>query len=207
MAGGLCENAGGSSSGTMNDEDSKAGLRNKISAALKNLPREKRQTDSDKLRSSLKRETFFRQARSILFFASLPEEVDLWPLLEETINSGKVVALPCFDTDRRIYHSRRVRDVQVEILSGQFGIREPIAGCIAVPLDDLDLILVPGVAFDARGRRLGRGHGYYDRLLERFRGKKVGIAFDEQIVESVPWGNLDINMDFILTPTRLIGAV
>ncbi len=188
----------------MTGQNSKADWRRKISTALKNLPRKKRRTDSEKLRARLKEQNFFRAARSVLFFAPLPEEVDLWPLLEETINSGKVVALPCFDADKEIYTSRRVKNVHVEILSGQFGIREPSVGCVEMAPGDLDLVLVPGVAFDLNGRRLGRGKGYYDRLLENFTGKKVGIAFDEQIVEAVPSESLDVRMNYILTPTRAV---
>ena len=188
----------------MTGQNSKADWRRKISTALKNLPRKKRRTDSEKLRARLKEQDFFRAARSVLFFAPLPEEVDLWPLLEETINSGKVVALPCFDADKEIYTSRRVKNVHVEILSGQFGIREPSVGCVEMAPGDLDLVLVPGVAFDLNGRRLGRGKGYYDRLLENFTGKKVGIAFDEQIVEAVPSESLDVRMNYILTPTRAV---
>jgi 5-formyltetrahydrofolate cyclo-ligase len=66
------------------------------------------------------------------------------------------------------------------------------------------LILVPGVAFDLRGGRLGRGRSYYDRLLTEIQGIKCGVAFDEQIVETVPAGSLDVRMDFVLTPTRCV---
>jgi 5-formyltetrahydrofolate cyclo-ligase len=188
----------------MNDQNSKAGLRKQISAALKKLPPGKRRSDSATLCEKLKEQSFFQSANSILFFAPLPEEVDLWPLLEETIHGGKIVALPCFDADSQIYKSRRVKNLHVEILSGQFGIREPATGCIEIPLDDLDVILVPGIAFDLRGHRLGRGKGFYDRLLENFRGLKIGIAFDEQIVKHIPAEGHDVKMDFILTPTRCV---
>jgi len=75
------------------------------------------------------------------------------------------------------------------------GIREPATGCIEIPPDDLDLVLVPGVAFDLHGNRLGRGKGFYDRLLQNFRGTKCGIAFDEQIVEKIPAEKTDVRMD------------
>jgi len=71
-------------------------------------------------------------------------------------------------------------------------------------LGRLDLILVPGVAFDLRGRRLGRGRGFYDRLLLETGGVKCGIAFDEQIAGEVPTGKYDLQMNFILTPTRCV---
>ncbi|HEY1661094.1 MAG TPA: 5-formyltetrahydrofolate cyclo-ligase [Verrucomicrobiae bacterium] len=180
----------------------KAELRKQISANLKKLSPGQREIDSQKICARLKEHIVFQEAQSVLLFAPLAQEVDIWPLVEEAVNSSKVVALPCFDADRGVYQSRRVKNLPVEILSGQFGIREPSIACLEMPLDDLDLVLVPGVAFDLQGNRLGRGKGFYDRLLENFRGKKIGIAFDEQMVDAVPAGKLDVRMDLVLTPTR-----
>ncbi|MGH7950426.1 MAG: 5-formyltetrahydrofolate cyclo-ligase [Limisphaerales bacterium] len=185
-----------------NKHELKIELRSKISAALENFSPEKRESDSQKLCRKLRKQSFFQNAASVLFFAPLPNEVDLWPLLEKTLAGGKVAVLPCFDSDKRFYTSRQVKNLRVEILSGQFGIREPSAGCVEIPTDDLDLILVPGIAFDLRGNRLGRGKGFYDRLLEKVRGAKCGIAFDEQIVNEIKIEPHDMRMDFILTPTR-----
>jgi 5-formyltetrahydrofolate cyclo-ligase len=184
--------------------DEKSRLRKEISAKVKAIAIEKRTSDSKKLCVNLKSQLFFRNASSILFFASLSEEPDLWPLLNDVLATDKMIALPCFDTDNQIYHPRRVADIHVEILSGQYGIREPAPTCVALPLEDLDLVLVPGVAFDAHGHRLGRGKGFYDRMLENFSGKKIGIAFDEQIVEAVPAEKNDVKMDLIVTPTRCL---
>lgn len=185
-------------------QELKATLRSKIKAAVKNLSAEKRKVDSEKLCLRLKEEPFFKNAQSILFFAPMPEEPDLWPLLNEVLAGKKMVALPCFDSDNQSYVPRHVKDIHVEILSGKFGIREPATDCMAIPLDDLDLVLVPGVAFGADGHRLGRGKGFYDRLLQDFTRKKIGIAFDEQIVGAIPLEQNDVPMDLILTPTRCL---
>ncbi|MGH7940783.1 MAG: 5-formyltetrahydrofolate cyclo-ligase [Limisphaerales bacterium] len=176
----------------------------KIRAIVKSLSLEKRQSDSEKLRAAMSADPLFQAARSILFFASIPEEPDLWPLISHALIEKKMVALPCFDADNQSYRPRRVSDLHVEILSGKFGIREPLETCVAIPVNDLDLVLVPGVAFGMDGHRLGRGKGYYDRLLQQFTGKKMGIAFDEQIVEIVPSAPNDVKMDVILTPTRCL---
>lgn len=191
----------------MNGQNSKADLRKEVCAALKKISPEKRKSDSEKLCANLREQKIFQDANAVLFFAPLPDEVDLWPLIEEAIHEKKIVALPCFDLDEQIYKSRRVKNLHVEILSGQFGIREPAENCVEIPLDDLDLALVPGVAFDLRGNRLGRGKGFYDRLLQNFRGKKIGIAFEEQIVEAVPADENDVRMDLILTPARCLEIV
>ncbi|HTG44362.1 MAG TPA: 5-formyltetrahydrofolate cyclo-ligase, partial [Verrucomicrobiae bacterium] len=73
---------------------------------------------------------------------------------------------------------------------------------LEAPLNRLDFVLVPGVAFDSTGRRLGRGRGFYDQLLAGVTGIKCGVALDEQIVEKLPTEAHDIAMDYILTPTR-----
>lgn len=200
------QSAGWTGKKFMNTENSgpKAELRSKVRAAVNNIPAEKRRTDSQKLCANLKAQKFFQDAGSILFFAPLPGEPDVWPLANETLAGNKLVALPCFDADNQTYQPRRVTDIHVEILSGKFGIREPAETCVAIPLDDLDLVLVPGVAFGWDGHRLGRGKGFYDRMLENFTGKKIGIAFDEQIVETIPAETNDVRMDFILTPTRCL---
>jgi len=184
----------------------KAKLRSEIRAVLKNLPREKRKADSEKLRARLREQPFFGSAGLILFFAPLPCEIDVWPLLEESLAAGKIVALPRFDPASQSYIAGRVQDLKEEIVTGRFHIREPAAGCVAIPPENLDLVLVPGVAFDWNGRRLGRGGGFYDRLLRNVRGEKIGIAFDEQIVEEIPAEPHDARMNFVLTPTRRAAA-
>lgn len=186
------------------DQKAKAELRSKIHAALKGFSTENRTSDSAKICANLRQQSFFQNTASVLFFAPLPEEPDLWPLLREVLVTKKLVALPCFDAENEAYVPRRIGDIHVEIISGKFGIREPAPTCVAIPLQDLDLVLVPGVAFDANGYRLGRGKGFYDRLLQNFAGRKIGIAFDDQIVDAVPANKNDVKMDLIITPTRCV---
>jgi 5-formyltetrahydrofolate cyclo-ligase len=179
----------------------KAELRAKIRDALKEISPAARTAASERLCAKLNEQSFFRSAASILFFAPLPDEINIWPLLEK-INREKTTALPCFDFNNQFYTSRQVKDLHAEIFSGQFGIREPIGNCVEIPSREIDLVLVPGIVFDLQGHRLGRGKGFYDRLLAEIRGVKCAIAFDEQIVEKIPVEPHDVRMDFILTPTR-----
>jgi len=134
----------------------------------------------------------------------MSNEVDVWPLLEEALNTGKTAALPRFDSADQSYVACRVQNLRSEIVTGEFGIREPAAKCAEIPLSKFDLVLVPGVAFDLRGYRLGRGRGFYDRLLAEVRGAKCGVAFDKQIASDVPAGMLDVQVNFILTATRCV---
>jgi 5-formyltetrahydrofolate cyclo-ligase len=184
--------------------EQKAALRKQIRAALQKNPPAARAVASGQVRAQLKEQAVWKNAESVLFFAPLPDEVDVWPLLEEALTTGKTAALPRFDPQGQNYVTCRVHDLRREIVAGQFGIREPGNGCGEIAPHSLDLILVPGVAFDLAGHRLGRGRGFYDRLLADARGIKCGMAFDEQIVEAIPVEPLDVRMDFILTPTRLV---
>ena len=89
-----------------------------------------------------------------------------------------------------------------DLSPGRFNVLEPKAGCPSVPLNQLDLVFVPGVAFDFNGRRLGRGKGFYDRLLAEVRGYKCGVAFEVQVIAAVPEEPHDVRVDSILTPAR-----
>jgi 5-formyltetrahydrofolate cyclo-ligase len=182
----------------------KAALRKEIRAALQKISPAARAAASAQLCARLKEQSFWKNAASVLFFAPLPDEANVWPLLEEMGAGEKVIALPRFDPADQSYAARRVQNPRSEIGIGPFGIREPRAGCAEIVLSRLDLILVPGVAFDLCGRRLGRGRGFYDRLLAEIGGVKCGIAFDEQIVNEVPADSRDVRMNFILTPTRCV---
>jgi 5-formyltetrahydrofolate cyclo-ligase len=147
-----------------------------------------------------------RSAGSILFFAPLAGEPDVWPLLEEALKQGKTVGLPWFDAAAGRYRARKVSRPGEEIVTGQFGVREPGADCAELALGEFHLVLVPGLAFDVAGNRLGRGRGYYDRLLREVRGIKCGICHDRQLVEAIPAEPHDLRVDFILTPDRCVRA-
>ena len=182
----------------------KAALRKRIHGALQKISPATRNAMSAQIRDRLKEQALWKNAGSVLFFAPLPVEPDIWPLLAEALAAGKTAALPRFDSASHGYVACRVQNLRNEIVTGQFGIREPGPRCVELPLNRLDLVLVPGVGFDLQGRRLGRGRGFYDRLLADVDGIKCGIAFDEQVVEEIPAGPQDIRLNVILTPTRFV---
>jgi 5-formyltetrahydrofolate cyclo-ligase len=182
----------------------KATLRKQIRASLQKISPAARETASAQARALLKEQSIWKNAASILFFAPVSNEVDVWPLLEEAINTGKTAALPRFDAADQSYVACHIQNLRSEIVTGEFGIREPAARCAEIPFGKFDLVIVPGVAFDLCGGRLGRGRGFYDRLLTEVRGIKCGVAFDGQIVDEIPVGTLDVQVDYILTATRCV---
>ena len=183
--------------------EAKRVLRDQVQAAVKRIPPGERVDASARARALLEAQVLWQTAQSVLFFAPLPEELDVWPLLAKALATGKRVALPRFVAATRSYEACWIL-TQKEVQVGHFGIREPRIHCARVASGELDLILVPGVAFDLCGRRLGRGKGYYDQLLGVMRGTTCGVTFEEQIVAEVPVGPHDVRLDYILTPTRWV---
>ncbi|HOX55457.1 MAG TPA: 5-formyltetrahydrofolate cyclo-ligase [Candidatus Paceibacterota bacterium] len=184
--------------------EAKLALRQQVGAALSQLTPAQRAAASALARARLAAQPAWQEAHSVLFFASLPEELDLWPLLTDALAAGKRVALPRFVAETKTYEARLIQDIGLDLQLGHFGIREPNRRCAPLESSRLDLILVPGVAFDTAGGRLGRGKGYYDQLLAVVRGKTCGVGFDQQLVDAIPVEPHDVRMDCVLTPARWI---
>jgi len=182
----------------------KAMLRRKVASEMGGLSPERRTAAAARARTLLQQQRVWQEARTVLLFAPLPEELDVWPLVGAALADGKQVALPRYAGASAEYIACWVREPQKEMELGHYGIREPNENCAIAPLLRLDFILVPGVAFDLHGRRLGRGRGHYDRVLAAARGTTCGVAFDEQIVREVPVEPHDVHLNCILTPTRWI---
>jgi len=185
-------------------DTAKVSLRQQVRERLKLMTKQQREAASLQICSRLRQQEIWNSASAILLFAPLPAEPDIWRLLDEALLAGKTVALPRFSAQTQSYSACLVQHLEADLQSGQFGIREPGVSCPEFPLNRLDLVLVPGVAFQSDGCRLGRGRGFYDRLLAAARGTKCGVAFDEQIVEAIPVGPLDVRLNCIITPTRWI---
>jgi 5-formyltetrahydrofolate cyclo-ligase len=185
-------------------QSSKRALRRQVLEVLKNLSPASQAEASAKARALLQGQPRWQQARSVLFFAPMPGELDVWPLMEAALLGGKGVALPRFVPAAGRYVACQVRDPGTDVCSGHFGIREPAAWCEQLEMSRFDLLLVPGVAFDLQGHRLGRGKGYYDQLLEHVRGTTCGVGFDEQMVLEIPVEPHDQRLNCILTPTRWV---
>jgi len=180
----------------------KSALRQQVKNLLAALKEPEKKAASKTAALLLEQQELWKQAATFLFYAPLPGEVDIWPLFEDSLRAGKRVFLPRHSDG--IYSACEVTNPAEELQMGRFGIREPIDTCPEIGLNRLDFVLVPGIAFDLHGRRLGRGKGYYDQLLADVRGRICGVAFDEQIVPEIPVEPHDILVNCILTPTRWI---
>jgi 5-formyltetrahydrofolate cyclo-ligase len=150
----------------------------------------------------------WKSAKRVLGYLALKDELDLSSLLKAALAEGKTVSLPRFVPETGTYQAATLPEKEgfATLSFGRFGILEPGPSAPMLPLNQLDFVLVPGVAFDASGKRLGRGKGFYDRLLAETNNTciKCGVALEEQIVAAIPAEAHDIAMNFILTPSRWI---
>jgi len=134
-----------------------------------------------------------------LVYGAMPDEVDAAPLIAALRARGVRIALPRVDGERLTLHWH---EEDAPLATGAFGLTEPVPEAPPADPAEIDLVIVPGVAFDAACNRLGMGAGYYDRLLaEMPRAVTVGVAFDEQVVDEVPCEPHDRPLDAVVTPS------
>ncbi len=183
-----------------NKHSLKSDLRAHIRARLENISEAVRAVESIELCERLQAQ--IPSAHTILFFAPLPDELDVWPMLEMSLALGTNCALPFFDAEKKTYGAKLLKNLATDIVIGKFGVREPAASCAEIALNQFDLVLVPGLAFDLSGNRLGRGQGFYDRILAEASGIKCGVAHNFQLLENLPTEAHDAKVDFIFTPSR-----
>ncbi|MCE5311563.1 MAG: 5-formyltetrahydrofolate cyclo-ligase, partial [Nitrospiraceae bacterium] len=136
----------------------------------------------------------FTNADVLLLYASFRSEADTWQIMAEWLRLGRRLLLPRVNTSGYL-DVHEVNDIR-DLATGSYGIKEPDKlKCRKSDVNGADFILVPGAAFDLSCNRIGYGKGYYDRLLKGRRAMAVGLAYDEQIVESLPIEPHDVVLD------------
>ena len=186
--------------------DEKARLRREIAAAFQRLPAGELEARGAAIRQRLALTEEFRRAGSFLLYASLPDEIDTAPLIDELLAAGKTVYLPVCRPGRAEIDIVPILSREADLVPGHFGILEPRPALAAAGPEDVDFVLVPGRAFDRRGNRLGRGRGYYDRFLARVgqQAVRAALALDFQLVAAVPAAEHDLPVDLIVTEREVI---
>ncbi len=148
----------------------------------------------------------FQKARTVLLFMPLPGEVDVRPLGHQALQAGACVCLTRADWSTKRLAPVPVDSLESGLMAGRYGILEPPAGTREIPISNLDLVLVPGLAFDTAGHRLGRGAGFYDRFLAdpNLRAVTCGVGFEAQLLDNVPIDQWDIPLQAVATERRLV---
>jgi len=144
----------------------------------------------------------FQSSKTVALYKAIGGEVNLEPLFKRCWSLNKRTVIPVFNATDRVYEMAEISSATT-FVTGNYGIQEPVNPEI-LDIRAIDLIAVPGVAFDLNGNRLGRGGGYYDRMLEPFSGSAAGICFDFQVLDKIPIDPHDRPVSFLVTETYSI---
>jgi 5-formyltetrahydrofolate cyclo-ligase len=146
------------------------------------------------------------RADCVLAYAPMPMEVDIEPLIEALLGCGVTVCVPRVDWEASTIVPVPIRDLIDDLSVIERGVRQPRDTLDAIDMARVDVVIAPAVGFDLAGGRLGRGGGFYDRVLgSRTRpGLVLGVGFEAQVVESIPMAGHDKRVDALATPARLV---
>ncbi|MEW6259614.1 MAG: 5-formyltetrahydrofolate cyclo-ligase [Thermodesulfobacteriota bacterium] len=174
---------------------------------LEAMPEAEVQARSRSITGKLYEFANFFEAQVVLLFIDRKYDIDMVPVMQHCIQNSKTVLLPVFDPPKHKARLFRVSNPRRELIKGLSGMIEPNpAKCKEIALDHVDVAILPGLAFDEKGGRLGYGEGRYDRLIARLpiTTRKVAVAFEDKIVAHVPMESHDRYVDIILTDKRTI---
>jgi 5-formyltetrahydrofolate cyclo-ligase len=172
---------------------SKSEIRTIIKERKSSVPLNELKTKSYGICLKLEQLEHFKNSKIIVSYWPLIKEVDITELNKKYC-IDKTILLPVI-IENNITLKQFTFENEMEI--GELGIKSPV-GKEFMDFDKIDLIIVPGIAFDAKGNRLGRGKGYYDRFLHKLRSYKIGICFDFQLFEQIPVDNHDYKVDEVI---------
>ena len=188
-------------------KERKSEIRRKTSARREGLSDEARAKKSQAIMACLFEFANFREARTILFYMNAGSEVATEAMIRKALEHEKFVALPWVDKTEGKIVPLKLDNFDGDVKPGYRGIREPIRQqCKAIPVENIDLAIIPGVAFDERGGRIGHGTGFYDKFIPSLdvTTRKVALAFECQIVSQIPMEPHDRYIDIIITEERII---
>ena len=174
-------------------------LRNECTKHKNHLTDEEIAFRSDLICDRLIQTLLFQKAKCIALYCATGNEVSTYKLIDN-YHLKKNIVLPVIADENMFFYPYTGKE---NLKKGRFGIVEPISRTLIEP-KDVDLFIVPGLAFDYAGNRLGRGKGYYDRFLSDTNKPIIGLCFDFQLIESIPHETHDVKMTFVLTENTTV---
>lgn len=172
-------------------------LRRQLVNKRNDIPEKDRKEKSLKITEKVLEHPALKQADTVFIYVSFGSEVDTHILIHELLRLGKRVGVPLCNTQDHTMQVLEITDFS-QLKKGHYGILEPDKDSTEIPKDKIDLVIVPAVAFDECGYRMGYGGGYYDRFLADFHGYTIGIAFCECIEKDLPRGEFDRKVNEVI---------
>ena len=177
-------------------------LRNRMRVKRKALSRAQQEEAAQAVYERLCALEAYANAQCVMAYMAARGELSLAPVIEDLLGRGCMLALPRCEAPG-VMTARRVTDI-AQLVQGAYGLWEPDVSCEVLCPEQMDLILVPGTAFDRSGGRIGQGGGYYDRFLPGMRALRVGICHGFALLDSLPMYAHDQRMDMIITPDETV---
>lgn len=186
------------------DSDKKQ-LRKQLQQILAHMPADLRQHKSQAICRYVLDTEDYKKASVVMAFLSMPQEVDTTAILLDAWQQGKTVAVPQVSWEQHSMIPVEIHSLDTGLSVDKRGLRNPITGT-PVSYEDIDLVIAPGLGFDRRGNRLGRGGAYYDRFFasKALRALKLALAYSEQIVDKIPRDKMDVPVDVLVCETGII---
>jgi 5-formyltetrahydrofolate cyclo-ligase len=179
-------------------------VRNQIRQKLHSMPKSSYEKRSSLIAQNVRKLKEWEEAKLIAITISNFPEVDTRRIIENAWMDGKKVAVPKCEPKSKTMHFRKLESFE-QLERVFFGLWEPILDKTELVEDtDIDLMFVPGLAFNRKGYRLGFGGGYYDRYLSKYSGITVSLAFSDQLLDNIPVESHDLPVDKIITPNEVI---
>ena len=188
-------------------QESKSDIRNRVIAVIQTLSEEELADKTSQIEKRLFEFANFMEANISLLYMPQKYVVDTKKIIQRCFDYRKIVALPAFNTEKHGMLPYKVDAFETDLTLGPRNIMEPDPErCKIIPIDRIDIAIIPGVALDEKGGRIGSGEGYYDRLIGKLpiTTRKVALALECQIVQQVPMESHDKFMDIIITEDRII---
>jgi len=188
-------------------KEMKTDIRREVTEKLAQISQSDLDEKSGKIEMRLFEFANFLESKIVLFYTPLAYQVKTANILARCRDYDKIVVLPAFNPETRTIRLMKVDDIKNDLVPGPRGNLEPDSGrCKEVPIECIDLAIIPGVAFDEKGGRIGQGEGYYDRFLPNLpiTTRKVALAFEAQFVDQIPMESHDKYVDIIITEDRTI---
>jgi len=188
-------------------QNTKHEIRNDMANAIDAFSKEEIEEKASRIEARLFEFANFLESHISLLYVNHGFEVNTRGILDRCLGYNKIVVLPAFNMDTYQMKLMKLDNLETDLKMGPRRILEPDpASCKIVPIERIDIAIIPGVALDEKGGRIGSGEGFYDRLIPKLpiTTRKVSLAFESQIIQQVPMESHDKYVDIIITEKRII---
>ena len=188
-------------------QNTKHEIRNDVANAVDAFSKEEIEEKVNRIEARLFEFANFLESNISLLYVNHGLEVNTRGILDRCLGYNKIVVLPAFNMETYQMKLMKLDNLETDLKTGPRGILEPDpANCKVVPIERIDIAIIPGVALDEKGGRIGSGEGFYDRLIPKLpiTTRKVSLAFECQIIQQVPMESHDKYVDIIITEKRII---